>query len=168
MASRLELGPAIRTVHSVRITVQRAALFAFVAIAATVGVLAYRTRAGHSYATGNAETDVRAGATQIAYGDTDGLLVPGGRVDLVLELHNHTDHAVTVTAISPAGGASVVDGGCTVDGRDITALPQNLHVVLAPGEDTVTIPGGVYMSKHIRDACTGGTFRLPVYVTVAA
>lgn len=149
-----------------RITVQRAALVVLVAITAALGVFVYRTRAGHSYATGDATTDLRSGTTQLAYGDTDGLLVPGGRVDLVLELHNHTDRAVTVTAIAPAGSATVVDGGCTVDGRGITVMPQALALRLAPGEDTVTIPGAVYMAKHIGDECTGGTFRVPVYVTV--
>lgn len=149
-----------------RLTVQRAAIVILLAMVATVGVMLYRTRSANSYATGDAETDARAGTVVRAYGDTDGLLTPGGRVDLVIELHNHSDDPMTVTAISPAGSATVVDGGCAVDGSRILALPQAAPIVLAPGEGTVRLPMGVYMAKDIREPCTGATFRVPVDVTI--
>ena len=151
-----------------RITVQKLLIACvMVMMLSVIGVVLYRTRAANSYATGDAATDMHRGSTIRAYGDTDGLLTPGGRVDLVLELHNHSDAAMTVTAISPAGGATVVDGGCSVDGALITALPQTKTIVLAPGEDTVVVPLGVYMDKSTREPCTGATFRVPVYVTLA-
>ncbi|MDA8355782.1 MAG: hypothetical protein M0Z95_05700 [Actinomycetota bacterium] len=98
-------------------------------------------------------------------------LRPGGAATLRLKIVNANDVTVVLISVqagpSPTVTATAGHPSCTAadDGVSVVTRP-NLHEVLSPGANIVTLPTAVEMSPSAATACQGANFSVPVTITV--
>jgi len=98
-------------------------------------------------------------------------LAPGSTGDLSVTLVNDHDFPIRITSVTPGLGTIVADdehrhAGCLESGVSMTK--GQFAVSWNVARNTIgafTLPGGLRMSAHSRQACAGATFTVPVQTT---
>lgn len=143
------------------------------AMAAVAGGAAYgfwsTTGTGSAVATtGTLEVVTIEAATAADVGASK--LQPGGTADVVVKVANPNTYAVKVTSIAlTTGGVITGSGGtstCATTG--VTFTPPAVVADIAPGPQTIVLPGAASMSTASDSGCQGATFQIPVTLTVQA
>lgn len=145
----------------------RVLLAALVATFALFAGTAYAYEAGSGAGSGNAAVET-VHAIAITSGVPTTTLVPGGRADLALVVTNPNPFALTVTSVAGRGGPVMVAGGTGCDGTDATvrvSTETGLDLVLAHGQNTLTIATGAVMGPNSPTGCQHATFDIPVELT---
>jgi predicted ribosomally synthesized peptide with SipW-like signal peptide len=143
------------------------------AAAALVGVgagtaYAYFTSSGSS--TGSASTGTMQTVTITATaGSPNTALLPDGTGDVVLQVDNPNDFAVTLVSVIGSGavGVDAEHSGC--DPSVVTFTNQTGLSISIPASASgyqVDLPGAAAMSSSASDACQGATFSIPVTIAV--
>lgn len=158
-----------RARRGIRMT-RRTAALAITAVLALLGAgtaYAYFTSTGSgagSASTGTLLTSTIAATT----GSPSTPLYPGTAGDVVLQVSNPNNFAVTLVSVVGSGTITADGGhpGCTTTGVSFTDQTGLAIPVSANGTTQVDLPGAAAMSSASSDGCQGATFSIPVTITV--
>ena len=141
---------------------------AVVALTAGLGTgAAYAYWSAGASGSGTASTGTPSPVSVVAAsGTVSSTLVPGGTADLLVALNNPNTFPVTLTSVAQNGLVTGAPAGCATSGVSVPAR-SGLSITVASGANVVVhVPGGAAMSTVSDSACQGGTFSIPISVTV--
>jgi hypothetical protein len=107
-------------------------------------------------------------AAQLVTAGTDGVVLPGSRGDLVLQIHNDETTDIRLMGLNQAGTAHVAHrDDCASMAEYLTVLPTQGLVLTVPAGTTrsLHVTGAVYLSRQAGVECAGAAFSVPVVVT---
>jgi hypothetical protein len=129
---------------------------------------AYFTSSGSG--TGSASTGTMQTVTITATAGTPATpLLPDGTGDVVLQVDNPNDFAVTLVSVTGSGSITVDSEHSGCDPSVVTFTNQTGLSIGVPANTTgyqVDLPGAAAMSSAAADACQGATFSIPATIAV--